>query len=171
MEDGLQWKGKLRRIWNSHSARRLICWARFLCGFAEHRHHRLDGLRHKNDPHGHEDWPPHMHMILWWAHGKRNWQPRCPLLHQPAGTSYAYYCWTLGAIGVQSDFPIGSTFTDTDIDGDAIYFHTVTQAGLLRLGRAGGSECLIRPMEPAFRTARLLNARASVRGVSGLTMM
>ena len=104
-----------------------------------------------NDPHGHEDWPPHMHMILWWPTVKGTGSLVAHYYISPQGLLTHTIVGPIGAIGVQSDFPIGSTFTDTDIDGDAIYSHTVTQAGLLRLGRAGGSECLIRPTGAGFQ--------------------
>ena len=62
----------------------------------------------------------------------------------------------IGAIGVQADFPIGKTFIDTDINGDGVYSHTVTQEGWLRLGRVGGSECLISPAGPGFQEGAIV---------------
>ena len=109
-----------------------------------------------NDPHGHEDWPPHMHMILWWPTIKGTGSLVAHYYISPQGLLTHTVVGPIGAIGVQADFSIGSTFTDTDINGDAIYSHTITQAGWLRVGSAGGSECLIRPTGAGFQDGAIV---------------
>lgn len=104
-----------------------------------------------NDPHGHEDWPPHMHMILWWPTVKGTGSLVAHYYISPRGLLTHTIAGPIGAIGVQAEFPIGSTFTDTDINGDGIYSHTVTQDGWLGLGRAGGSKCLVKPAGSGFQ--------------------
>jgi hypothetical protein len=104
-----------------------------------------------NYPHGHEDWPPHMHMILWWPTPKGTGSLVGHYYISPQGLLTDTMVGPIGAIGVQADFPIGKTFIDTDISGNGIYTHTVTREGWLRLGRIGGSECLIRPAGSGFQ--------------------
>ena len=104
-----------------------------------------------NDPHGHEDWPPHMHMILWWPTVKGTGSLVAHYYISPEGFLTHTVVGPIGAIGVQAEFPIGSTFTTTDINGDEVYAHTITKEGWLRLGRVGGSECLIRPTGAGFQ--------------------
>lgn len=104
-----------------------------------------------NYPHGHKDWPPHMHMILWWPTPKGTGSLVGHYYISPKGLLTDNIVGPIGAIGVQADFPIGKTFIDTDINGDGIYSHTITKEGWLRIGRVGGSECLIHPSGSGFQ--------------------
>jgi hypothetical protein len=109
-----------------------------------------------NDPHGHEDWPPHMHMILWWPTVKGTGSLVAHYYVSPKGLLTHTIVGPIGAIGVQAEFPMGSTFIDTDINGDKVYSHTITSNGRLRLGRAEGSECLIRPAGSGFQDGAIV---------------
>ena len=109
-----------------------------------------------NYPHGHEDWPPHMHMILWWPTPKGTGSLVGHYYINPQGLLSDTIVGPIGAIGVQAVFPIGKTFIDTDINGDGVYSHTVTREGWLRLGRVGGSECLISPAGPGFQEGAIV---------------
>ena len=109
-----------------------------------------------NDPHGHEDWPPHMHMILWWPTVKGTGSLVAHYYVSPKGLLTHTIVGPIGAIGVEAQFPIGSTFIDTDINGDKVYSHTITPEGWLRLGRIDGSECLIRPSASGFQEGAIV---------------
>lgn len=112
-----------------------------------------------NYPHGHEDWPPHMHMILWWPTPKGTGSLVAHYYISPQGLLTDTIVGPIGAIGVQADFPIGKTFIDTDIKGDGVYSHTITKEGWLRLGRVGGSECLIHPSGSGFQEGATVECR------------
>jgi hypothetical protein len=104
-----------------------------------------------NYPHGHEDWPPHMHMILWWPTVKGTGSLVAHYYVSPKGLLTHTIVGPIGAIGVQAEFPTGSAFVDTDINGDKVYSHIITREGWLKLGRVDGSECLIRPSGSGFQ--------------------
>jgi len=97
-----------------------------------------------NDPHGHTDAPPHMHMHMRWP--------------QRGGTQIGHFyindhgLLTENRVGVQGwnnghikPFLPGESFTTYDLRAKGVYTHTITKEGWLNLGRPGGSECHIRP--------------------------
>jgi hypothetical protein len=97
-----------------------------------------------NDPHGHTDYPPHMHMHMRWP--------------EIGGTQIGhYYIDTKGLlidnkVGVRGwtghhiePFQRGETFTTFDLHARPVYAHTITPEGWLNLGRPGGATCTIRP--------------------------
>jgi hypothetical protein len=98
-----------------------------------------------NDPHGHTDYPPHMHMHMRWP--------------QIGGTQIGHYyidekgLLVENKVGVRgwsghhiSPFQRGETFTTFDLHARPVYAHTITPEGWLNLGRPGGSTCTIRPV-------------------------
>jgi hypothetical protein len=102
-------------------------------------------------PHGHTDFPPHMHMILWWP--------------TPRGTGSLiahYYITPHGLLDHNEVIPFGTvglvatrieketTYTDTDFTGQPLYTHTITKEGWLQVGEVSGSSCLIRPLGAGF---------------------
>jgi hypothetical protein len=98
-----------------------------------------------NEPHGHTDSPPHMHMHMRWP--------------QVGGTQIGHYY--IGKNGLLTDnkisvrgwvgghisrFMPGETFTTFDLHARPVYEHTITKEGWLNLGRAGAGTCAIRPL-------------------------
>lgn len=103
-----------------------------------------------NNPHGHRDAPPHMHMHLRWP--KR------------AGTQIGHFyinssgLLTENTAGVQKlnvpakTYRRGEAFTTIDSSGNGLYTHTITPEGWLTLGRAGEAPCLLNPKGKGFDT-------------------
>jgi hypothetical protein len=98
-----------------------------------------------NEPHGHTDSPPHMHMHMRWP--------------QLGGTQIGHYFinnhglltinkvtvtgWTSGH---QATFQPGEPFTTFDLHGRGVFTHTITPEGWLKLGRPNGPTCQIQPI-------------------------
>jgi hypothetical protein len=111
-----------------------------------------------NYPHGHRDFPPHMHMILWWPTVTGAGSLIAHYRISPEGLLTDTRVIPLRAIGLRStDFPPGKTFIDTDDEGRGIYTHTVTAEGWLHISRVGGSECLIKPLKSGFQSGASIN--------------
>jgi hypothetical protein len=102
-------------------------------------------------PHGHEDYPPHMHMILWWP------------TPTGAGSLIAHYYITpqglldhtevipLRTVGlVATRIERGVSYTDTDYTGERAYSHTITDKGWLQVAEVNGGSCLISPLGHGF---------------------
>ena len=97
-----------------------------------------------NDPHGHTDSPPHVHMHLRWP--------------ETAGTQIGHFYINaqglLTGINVGGGqflrqpgrtFKPGETFSTIDRLGRPAYSHTITAAGWLELSVPGQPTCLVRP--------------------------
>lgn len=102
-------------------------------------------------PHGHEDYPPHMHMILWWP------------TPTGAGSLIAHYYITpqglldhtevipLRTVGlVATRIEKGISYTDTDYTGERVYSHTITDKGWLQIAEINGGSCLLSPLGHGF---------------------
>ncbi|NIJ74416.1 MULTISPECIES: hypothetical protein [unclassified Xanthomonas] len=97
-----------------------------------------------NDPHGHRDDPPHIHMHLRWP--------------QDTGTQIGHLYLDdhgllvnnrMGIKGIERpprDYGKGETATTIAPDGRPLYAHTITAEGWLQLGRPGQAPCLIQPL-------------------------
>ncbi len=108
-----------------------------------------------NDPHGHTDSPPHVHMHLRWPNN--------------TGTQIGHYyldengLLLLNRMGPKGlgftarDYGKGETATSIAPDGKGLYAHTITREGWLQLGRAGVTPCLIKPLgQGGFETGALI---------------
>ncbi len=102
-----------------------------------------------NFPAGHTDAPPHVHMHLRWPNN--------------VGSQIAHYYFdergllTENKVGVralglpQRRFGPGETFATIDNRGQAIYAHTITAEGYLRIDRPDdGASCLLSPAGEGF---------------------
>jgi hypothetical protein len=97
-----------------------------------------------NDPHGHLDNPPHMHMHLRWP--------------QDTGTQIGHFYLDADGLLTRNDMGIkginrpartygkGETATTIGPDGREVYAHTITAQGWLQLGRPKQAPCLIQPL-------------------------
>ena len=98
-----------------------------------------------NDPHGHTDYPPHMHMHMRWPQiggtqiGHYYIDPKGLLIENKVGVRG----WTGHHI---EPFQRGETYTTFDLHARPVYAHTITPEGWLNLSRPGGSTCTIRPV-------------------------
>jgi hypothetical protein len=101
-----------------------------------------------NDPAGHRDAPPHVHMHMRWPGN--------------IGTQIGHYYIDdrgllagnrVGIAGLarpQQHFAPGETFTTTAPDGRPVYSNTITREGGLRIARPDGAACLISPLGTGF---------------------
>lgn len=121
-----------------------------------------------NNPAGHRDAPPHVHMHLRWPNN--------------VGTQISHYylndqgLLTENKVGVrglqmpQRRFGPGEKFTTIDNKGQPVYAHTITQEGYLLIERSrDAATCLLKPLEHGFQSGvqmecgPLGNARVTVQ--------
>lgn len=102
-----------------------------------------------NEPHGHKDSPPHMHMHLRWPFnigtqiGHYYLSPEGLLQHNQAGAT--------GFHLPAHDYAPGEPFTTIDNRGRPAYTQTITPEGWLKLTTPlPGGNCLIRPVGQGF---------------------
>ena len=115
-----------------------------------------------NDPHGHLDTPPHIHMHLRWPFntgtqiGHLFISPQGLLLENRVGVTRYGLPTRL--------FTPGQTFTTLDNQGNPVFAQTITSAGALRLASVHPDQparsCLIRPEGPGFQDGAVVECDA-----------
>lgn len=102
-------------------------------------------------PHGHTDFPPHMHMILWWPTPSGTGSLIAHYYITPQGLLDHNEVIPYGTLGlVATRIERGTVYTDTDVTGHALYTHVITKQGWLELSAIGGGSCSIRPIGTGF---------------------
>jgi hypothetical protein len=105
-----------------------------------------------NDPHGHLDAPPHMHMHLRWPYNTGTQIGHFYI--SPQGLLLEDKVWITRYPIPPRTFPAGQTSTTLDSQGRPVYAQTITPEGWLQLESVHPGEaaqkCLIRPDGPGF---------------------
>lgn len=102
-------------------------------------------------PHGHTDFPPHMHMILWWPTPSGTGSLIAHYYITPQGLLDHNEVIPYGALGlVATRIENGTAYVDTDVTGHPLYTHIITKQGWLEIGAVGGGSCSIRPLGSGF---------------------
>jgi hypothetical protein len=101
-----------------------------------------------NDPAGHRDFPPHVHMHMRWP-GNIGTQIGHYYL-DARGLLTGNRVSIAGLARPQQHFAPGETFTTTAPGGRPVYSNTITRQGGLRLARPDGASCLLSPLGTGF---------------------
>ncbi len=113
-----------------------------------------------NFPHGHVDYPPHMHMILWWPTVTGAGSLIAHYYISPQGLLTHIASIPLRTLGlVATNIPAGVPYTDTDDAGNPVYTHLITKSGALVLSRPGGSSCDIDPLHGGFDSGAIVRCQ------------
>jgi hypothetical protein len=104
-----------------------------------------------NNPLGHEDYPPHIHMILRWPHFAGSQAPHFYISSQ--GLLLPNVGVTIDGMPQIQTTQIGKGVWLAAIDylGATLYETLVTAAGGITLRRPGGASCTLEPLEPGDR--------------------
>jgi hypothetical protein len=104
-----------------------------------------------NNPLGHEDYPPHIHMILRWPHFAGSQAPHYYLSQQ--GLLQPDVSVTIDGLSYVHATQIakGAWAPAVDYLGEVLYETLVTDAGGLTVRRPGGGSCTLEPLEPGKR--------------------
>ena len=117
-----------------------------------------------NFPHGHVDYPPHMHMILWWPTVTGAGSLIGHYYISPQGLLTHNEVIPLRVLGlIATSIPAGIAYTDTDDAGEPVYTHTITRNGALILSRPGGGSCDINPLHGGFDSGAVIRCQGFPR--------
>ncbi len=124
-----------------------------------------------NFPHGHDDYPPHMHMILWWPTVTGAGSLIGHYYISPQGLLTHNEVIPLRVLGlIATSIPPGVPYTDTDDTGQPVYTHTITTTGALTLSRPGGGTCSIDPSGDALHGGFGSGASVHCQGFAATTV-
>ena len=104
-----------------------------------------------NDPLGHEDYPPHIHIILRWPHFAGSQAPH--LYISPTGRIVSEIKVTIDGLPEinPTNFPLGKPVPAVDYLGDILFDTIVTPEGSLILQKPNVGACTLQPVEPDAR--------------------
>lgn len=104
-----------------------------------------------NNPLGHEDYPPHIHLILRWPHFAGSQAPHYYI--NPRGLLLPDVSVTIDGLPqiAVTHFGKGAWVPAVDYLGETFFETLVTDDGGLTLRRAGGAACTLKPLEPGDR--------------------
>jgi len=104
-----------------------------------------------NFPHGHADYPPHMHMALWLPNfrGTGSAIPHI-YLTEDGLISHSLVGLTRGPLASNIDYKGGDLFTAVDNSGRPVFTLKITPEGWLQFGRFDGQTCGLTPLQRGF---------------------
>lgn len=104
-----------------------------------------------NFPHGHADFPPHMHLALWLPNyrGTGSAIPHV-YLNSDGLIAHSLVGITRGPLASSIDYKSGDIFTAVDNFGHPIFFLKITPEGWLQFGRFDGPTCNLTPIGHGF---------------------
>ena len=104
-----------------------------------------------NNPLGHEDYPPHIHMILRWPHFAGSQAPHYYINNQ--GRLLPDVMVTIDGLPYVHSTQIGKGVWAPSIDylGETLYDTLITDDGGFTIRRPNGASCTLEPLEPGNR--------------------
>lgn len=107
-----------------------------------------------NDPHGHLDSPPHLHLAMWLLgyHGLGSTMPHIYI--SPQGLITHSLAGMVGGTdgSKPTDYTANQPFTATDKQNKAVFALTITPGGGLVLARPDGPRCELQPVASGFQS-------------------